>query len=129
MGAGEDAGDGQVPHPAPAAEGLPEQEALVGRPPSHGPARQARRHLPQTQHGRRLRAGDQNGSPFLPSPRPPLSYLNEWWLSELPDYPPKVLKNLSNIVARVGDLIAQLECCIGGSPPPNLKWSPSLRHP
>lgn len=43
-------------------------------------------------------------------------------LSELPDYPPKVLKKLEDIVAKVGDLIAKLECGIEGYPRPAVEW-------
>ena len=40
----------------------------------------------------------------------------------MPDYPPKVLKQLEDIVANVGDLLCRLECAIGGSPPPAINW-------
>lgn len=44
-------------------------------------------------------------------------------LAELPDHPPTVLVKLEDMVARVGDLIALLECQISACPPPLISWT------
>uniref|UniRef100_A0A915JT26 Uncharacterized protein n=1 Tax=Romanomermis culicivorax TaxID=13658 RepID=A0A915JT26_ROMCU len=41
---------------------------------------------------------------------------------ELPDYPPRVLKQLKDIVANLGDLLTILECEIEGAPTPSVQW-------
>ncbi len=38
------------------------------------------------------------------------------------DYPPQIRKRLEDIVANVGDLIANLSCGLDGMPAPTIQW-------